>query len=97
MTSTWVGEQHALLLVGGRAVLHYSETCVPSGAIVVIHRDIVVTAFEVRVGGVDTKNRAILPCKVVLSLGTLRTNQSLKNEKTERKEKAHLMMMACAK
>lgn len=76
MTSTRVGEQHALLLVGGRAVLDYSETCVPSGVIVVVHRDFVVTAFEVRVCGVDTKNRAILPCNVV-SFGSLRTNQSL--------------------
>ena len=79
MTSTWIGEQHALLLVGGRAVLDYGKTCVSSSVIVVVHRDLVVTAFEVRVGGVDTENRAIFPCNVV-SFGGLGTNQSLKTK-----------------
>lgn len=63
--NTWIGEQHAFLLGGGRAVLDHGETCTPSSVVMVIHRDLVITTFKVRVGAVDTENRAVLPCNVV--------------------------------
>jgi len=56
MTITWVGEQHAFLLASSRAVLDYGETGASGGGIVVVHRNLVVTALEVRIGGVDAKN-----------------------------------------
>jgi len=57
ITITRVDEQHAFLLVSSRAVLDYSETRASSSGILVVHRDLVVAALEVRIGGggVDTE------------------------------------------
>jgi len=94
MSITRVSEQHAFLLFGGRAILDHGEMRVSNGIIVVVHWDPMVTAPDIRIGGVDTENRAIFPWDVV-SFGSL-IGQGLK-PKGYGAEKAHFMITESAK
>ena len=52
---TWI-EEEATQLLRGRSVLDYCETSIPSRAIVIVHRDLKVSALKVGIRGIDSKN-----------------------------------------
>ena len=58
---TWVEEDGAQLLRSSRSVLDYREACRSSRTVVIVHRNIQGSAFQVRIRGIDPEALATTP------------------------------------
>ena len=58
---TWIEEYCTILLRNSCSVLDHRKACRSSGAVMVVHRNFEESALEVRVRGIDSKDRAVVP------------------------------------